>query len=200
MSTLNRWFLFGIIWTSFLVFGSEKAYSITTSEVFRHHLNETFIETGSYLGDGIQNALDAGFQHVYSIELAPHHYHRCCNRFAGNPKVHLYLGDSSVVLSQILQNINEPVTFWLDGHYSWGDTAKGETNTPLMKELAIIAEHPIKTHTILIDDVRQFGTVEFDFLKQDEILDMLRAINPDYIFYYEDGYQKNDVLVAKIAE
>ena len=28
-----------------------------------------FIETGSYLGDGIQLAIDSGFDNIYSIEL-----------------------------------------------------------------------------------------------------------------------------------
>jgi hypothetical protein len=180
------------------MFTSQPAFAITTSEVFRSHPNRIFIESGSYRGDGIQNALDAGFEEIYSIELSPHLYHHCCKRFAGNKRVHLYFGDSSNVLSNILDEIDEPVTFWLDGHYSWGDTAKGNSNTPILNELAAIAEHHINTHTILIDDVRQFGAMEFDFIDENTILRMLLQINPDYRIYYQDGYQKNDVLVAEI--
>lgn len=184
--------------TFLLLFVSQPTHAITTSEVFRTHQKRVFIESGSYRGDGIQNALDAGFEEIYSIELAPHLYQHCCKRFAGNKHVHLYFGDSSQVLKTILDEINEPVTFWLDGHYSWGDTAKGNSNTPILNELAIIADHHINTHTILIDDVRQFGEMEFDFIDENTITQMLLTINPDYTLYYQDGYQKNDVLVAEI--
>lgn len=180
------------------LFAFQSLHSITTSEVFRSHPNRIFIETGSYMGDGIQNALDAGFEEVYSIELAPNHYKQCRMRFKHNPQVHLYFGDSSVVLKTILETITEPVTFWLDGHYSWGTTAKGATNTPILKELEIIAQHPIKTHTILIDDVRQFGAMEFDYIERETIINLLLSINPNYTIYYQDGYQKDDVLVAEI--
>ena len=142
----------------------------TTQQVFEKYPNAYFIETGSAMGDGIQKALDAGFQTIYSIELAPHYYLQCVERFKNQNQVHLMLGDSSEILETLLQKIDAPATFWLDGHYSWGNTARGKTNTPLLKELEAIRNHPIKTHTLLIDDVRQFGTVEFDFLELEEII------------------------------
>lgn len=187
-----------ILFATFIFFHFQEVSAITTSDVFRMHRKRIFIESGSYRGDGIQNALDAGFEEIYSIELSPYLYEYCCNRFDGNPNVHLYLGDSSEVLKLILSKISEPATFWLDGHYSWGETAKGLTNTPILSELSHIAEHSIKTHTILIDDVRQFGSMEFDYVNLNEIIKALLNINGNYIFYYEDGYQKNDVLVADI--
>ena len=191
----TRMFVFALF-VIFMTFQSISA--ITTSEVFQKYPNKIFIESGSYRGNGIQNALDAGFQEIYSIELAPHLHEYCCARFANNPHVHLYLGDSSELLTPILADINEPVTFWLDGHYSSGDTAKGSSNTPILVELASIAEHHIHTHTILIDDVRQFGQMEFDYINQEMIIQALMNINPEYTFSYEDGYKINDVLVAKI--
>ena len=35
---------------------------------------QSFIETGSYMGDGIQLAIDSGFEKVYSIEISESHY------------------------------------------------------------------------------------------------------------------------------
>lgn len=151
------------IYFLYLIFQS-NIYSYTSSEVFEKHLNRVFIESGSYRGDGIKNALSAGFEEIHFVELAPHLYEYCTKLYENNPAVHIYYGDSSEVFNQILKTINEPVTFWLDGHYSWGDTAKGQSNTPLLNELDIISRHDIKTHKILIDDVRQFGQIEFDFL------------------------------------
>lgn len=167
-------------------------------EVFEKYLNHHFIETGSFLGSGIQMALDAGFPEVFSIELSEHYHQYCKNRFSSLSNVHLEQGDSSYVLPKILAQIDSPATFWLDGHYSSGDTAKGETNSPILAELAAIAKHPIKTHTIMIDDIRLFGTMEFDFIQLKDIVDAISKINPAYQFKFEDGYVPNDILVAYV--
>ena len=73
--------------------------------------------------------------------------------------------------------------------------------SPVLKELAIIGRHPIKKHTILIDDRRQVGTADFDFVTEEQIRDAMRKINPAYRFSYETGSNanpmfKNDVIVA----
>ena len=38
---------------------------------FKRFKNELFIETGSFYGEGIQQAIDAGFENIISIELSP---------------------------------------------------------------------------------------------------------------------------------
>ena len=172
----------------------------TTSAVFAKYPNRYFIETGTYFGDGIASALEAGFPFVYSIELGEDLYTRCCARFAETPNVKLFLGDSAALLPSLLETIDAPATFWLDGHFSNGYTAKGPTNTPLLTELEHIARHPIKTHTLLIDDVRALGTPDFDDITLEMVLEKIRLINPEYQITYEDGYCPNDVLVATIPE
>ncbi len=190
--------VFSILFTvAILFFQSAEAH--TSQAVFAKFPNKYFIETGSYQGDGIRMALNTGrFQTIYSIELFPAFYKKCSRLFASNPSVKLYLGDSSDVLPIILKEIDAPATFWLDGHFSGPGTGKGNTNTPLMAELENIRQHSIKTHTLLIDDVRLFGTAEFDFVKLDDVIAKILEINPDYQISYEDGYCRNDVLVAKI--
>ncbi|MBI2810892.1 MAG: hypothetical protein HYX67_08705, partial [Candidatus Melainabacteria bacterium] len=94
--------------------------------------------------------------------------------------------------------IDAPATFWLDGHYSGPGTAMGNSNTPLLEELKHIAQHPIKTHTLLIDDIRLLGAQEMDFITLEELKREILLINPNYEFSFEDGYAANDVLVAKV--
>jgi len=168
----------------------------TTKDTFAKYPNEYFIESGGFVGDGIQMAIDTGFKKIYSIELKPAFHENNCLRFASCPFVNLVLGDTADMLPVVLRKIDAPATFWLDGHYSGSDTAKGKTNTPLLTELEHIAQHHIKTHTILIDDIRQFGTSDMDFITLDEVVGKIRSINPDYEFLFEDGYIPNDVLVA----
>jgi len=174
------------------------AIADTSRNVFAKYPNPIFIETGSLWGHGIQKALDVGFEKIYSIELSPRYFEHCCNRFAHCPNVQVLFGDSSIVLSQLLKSIDAPATFWLDGHFSNDDTAKGKTNTPLMRELEHIRKHPIKTHTILIDDIRYLGTDTLDFITLEDLVGKLKEINPNYQITFEDGYCSNDVLVAYI--
>lgn len=166
---------------------------------FKPYPNEVFIETGSYVGDGIQAALDAGFKQVLSIELSPFYYEHCKKRFKGNKKVRLFLGSSIDVLPRLLKVINTPVTFWLDAHYSGGDTAKAKQDVPILEELEIIKYHVIKTHTILIDDIRLIGKDSLDWNKFtiQEVESLLGTINPDYKITYGFGITEYDILIAQ---
>jgi hypothetical protein len=166
-------------------------------ELFKKYLNPIFIETGSYYGDGIQQALDAGFKRVYSIESSEELYNECIRRFKSIRKVHLILGESQNILSKLLTRINNIATFWLDAH--------NETESPLLKELEVIKQHHIKTHTILIDDLRNWS-IEKNGFDINVLKTAILEINPNYIFSFEDGYipgsdvigYEKDILIAKI--
>lgn len=122
------------------------------------------------MGNGVQNALTAGFGRVISIENDSSNFNFCRERFKGNSKVELYYGSSSSQLFALLAEITEPVVFWLDAH------PVGLRPIPLLtllKELEIIYNYKIKEHSILIDDM--------DTLKNTGRIDvMMRCINPDY--------------------
>jgi hypothetical protein len=171
-------------------------------ELFERNMNPVFIETGSLYGDGIQAALDAGFETIYSIELSPGLYDYCKNRFKAKLNVNLILGDSGEILGELMKTIAGPVTLWLDSHYSEGETARGKEDCPLMREIDAIAEHPVKTHTILIDDLRCWNMKDHGFDLQ-TLMRKIHLINPGYLFMLEDGRDKylrvyhNDILVAR---
>lgn len=174
-----------------------------STALFKKYPNKWFVETGSYKGDGIQHAIDAGFQSIASVELSFNLHKMCVKRFTGlhiMGQLLLFCGESERLLKSMIPCFQAPITFWLDAHYSEGCTTKGDEMTPILKELAIIAEHPVKTHTILIDDVRQFGTKHFGFVRDNQIVEAIRLINPDYKFTYDTGDRKfpHDVLVARV--
>jgi len=172
------------------------------TETFKKYkTNNIFIETGSYIGDGINQAIEAGYNKIISIELGHQLYEGCVKRFKDNDIVSLFQGDSSDVLNLILKDINSPATFWLDGHWSGGITARGKLISPIMQELDIIKNHTINTHTILIDDMRcwQHEWKDFSFGK-DEIEQKVKQINDKYIIEYVDGHIPNDILVAYVKE
>jgi hypothetical protein len=121
---------------------------------------QIFVETGTCHGDTIF-ALRNEFVQLYSIELCRTYYDLVVRRFRRLPQVHLVLGDSAVELRGILNQIrplNQRQLFWLDGHYSGADSAKGEMETPIFQELDhILADPQTLTAVIAIDDAREFG-------------------------------------------
>lgn len=100
-----------------------------------------FIETGTYRGETLQ-AVGHAFRRAYSIELSPELFRAARKRFANCSRISLLEGDSGEVLSQILSTIHEPCLFWLDAHYCFRGTAKGEQYTPIRKELGHIFARP----------------------------------------------------------
>jgi SAM-dependent methyltransferase len=118
---------------------------------------KTLVETGTYLGDMVE-AMKKDFKQVYSIELSKDLYEKAKERFDGEGNIELIHGDSATELGVLLDKLDHPALFWLDGHYSAGITARGEKDTPIYEELEHIFKHKIPGHVVLIDDAREFGT------------------------------------------
>lgn len=116
---------------------------------------DTFVETGTYFGDMVYAMKDT-FNKIYSVELDDNVYKKAKERFARFPHIQIIQGDSGRALPNILSLITEPALFWLDAHYSGGITARGDLDTPIMKELQHIFNNSIHDHVILIDDARHF--------------------------------------------
>lgn len=158
-----------------------------------------FVETGTFGGDAIQLALNAGFKKVRSIEFDLNLCKNAQRRFSNNPNVRIDHGDSSINLWELIKDIDEPVTFWLDAHVCPPRTDGGK-NCPLIEELDQIKRHPIKTHIILIDDMHCCNTELFDFMNQNDFIAKILEINPDYEIRYvdggNDGEYKNNIMVA----
>ena len=150
----------------------------------KYKKNNFFVETGTYQGHGIDQALDAGYNNVISIELSEYYYHRARLKYGRYRNVKLVLGDSADVLLPTLLGVHEPMTIWLDGHYSCGKTALGKYWSPLMQELDAISQHPICTHTIIIDDMRCWNNSDNIDFGYTDIVRRLRDINNKYIFNY----------------
>jgi hypothetical protein len=173
------------------------------TNIFHNYSNNNYlIETGSYYGDGITKAIEAGFKNIISIEITPAYYDLCTEKFKDNLNVKVILGDTVKILPDLLKEINEPVTYWLDAHYTDPTTNYGDKMSPLMDELEIIKFHAQSFNdVILIDDMRIFNESDWNYhnylFNNEDIKNKIREISPDVEFSYEDGYVPNDILVAK---
>jgi hypothetical protein len=169
------------------------------TSVLSQHLNPVLVETGTYQGDGVETALALGFSRVISIELFEVLFKACKERFAGNDRVTLLNGDSALILGDAIKDVNERITFWLDGHvFPSQEIILGVKACPLIEELDHIAKHPIKNHVIMIDDMSSlpkgcvYKTTEFS---RKDVEDAVMRINASYkISYFDRG--GTDVLIA----
>ena len=118
-------------------------------------------------------------------------------RFENNSRVYLYYGDSSKILYNVIESIEQPITFWLDSHWSGDDTGFGSNKYPLLLELDQISRHSIKNHTILIDDIRLLDT-EWKLGDIEIVKNKILDINSKYKLSFEDGFIPNDIMVAEV--
>ena len=119
--------------------------------------NSTIIETGTHTGDTTE-VLTRLSDKAMTIEPDQVLYTNALDRFKSNKKVQVFNGTSESALPKILENVTGDISFWLDGHYSGDGTFLGETETPIIFELATIQARLINLGRvcILIDDVRLF--------------------------------------------
>lgn len=167
---------------------------------FKAYLNDYFVETGTLGGESIKKALQDGFKFARSIEFDIKNFRFCTAELAQYPQVQLYHGSSQTQLWDMIKDITSTITFWLDAHiYPPLPDAK---NCPLFEELEQIKRHPIKTHTILIDDMHCAGTESFDGITKEELIAKILEINPAYTISYiaggKHGECPNNIMVAVV--
>lgn len=145
---------------------------------------KVFIESGTYYGDTVE-AVKPLFEQVYSIELSRDLHERAKKRFRSDRNVHLILGDSGERIGALMKDVDRPALFWLDGHYSGGETARGECDTPIYEELAHILKAPDLGHVILIDDAHCFGN-DPGYPTLDDLVEYVHTFRSDVAIAVED--------------
>jgi hypothetical protein len=138
---------------------------------------KVLVETGTYYGDMIE-AMKNIFDKIYSIELSQELFQRAKKRFKNQKQVELIQGDSGIELKSLISKIDRPTLFWLDGHYSAGETAKGDKETPIFEELQHIFDMPDLGHVIIIDDARSFGLYR-DYPTIEQLNDYIKLKRPN---------------------
>ncbi len=116
--------------------------------------SEIFIETGTFQG-GTTRWAAKHFGNVHTIEKSKKLFERYSGDLNKIKGIQTHFGDSREVLPQIIDEISdESAVFWLDGHWSGGETAGENDECPLTGELAALKSR--RRDIILIDDARLF--------------------------------------------
>jgi len=136
-----------------------------------------FVETGTYYGDMVE-AMKDNFQQIYSIELSEKLYELAKIRFNAEKNIILIQGDSGTALRNLINKIEQPTLFWLDGHYSGGVTAKSDQNTPILQELSHIFNAKVLPHVVIIDDAYSFET-DPSYPNINKLVDFIKSNRPN---------------------
>ena len=191
--------------------------SLVPNKLSGYKKGSIFVETGTFLGQGCVEAIKAGFDEVYTIEILEENYKKAERNFEkklsldDRNKIHMHLGDSAELLGEILNGIKEPCTIWLDAHgnseskgwrvpdgneyASVGEVCRHGSSgrIPLEEELKSIES---KDHTILIDDVGGY-LFNKNNISKNWLEGMVSKINPDYQIDYVDGAKTGTILWAR---
>jgi len=113
-----------------------------------------FIETGTFEGATARQALNS-FRNVHSVE-ASNLYYETSKENLKDTDVELHFGESPKILDKLLPTLDfDFYVFFLDAHFSSGDTYGDYLNQPLLLELETIIKHiDPNSYLILIDDMR----------------------------------------------
>lgn len=176
-------------------FEAPSPQSVKWAVLNRHAIDGAqWVETGTYLGD-TTDFLSRRASFVFSIEPEGKLYAVCRERFKNYGNVQIVHGTSEQVLKQVVAPLSGNVCFWLDGHASGGVTFAGPLDTPVMHELAVIAEAApqFSNVAVLVDDVRCFDPtikVYSGYPPRDALVEW--AIRNGFAWHIE-----HDIFVAK---
>jgi hypothetical protein len=138
-------------------------------ELNLHALNlydcNTFIETGTGKGTGLEYACRFPFKILHTIEIIPELYEFSKNKFS-DPRITFHLGHSVKILEELLPTVpkEDSILFWMDAHFPGVDFGLGsgkyiydDENIPSKQELEVIKHHRTGCNDVIIlDDLRLY--------------------------------------------
>jgi len=140
------------------------------------------IETGTFKGVTTLRCSKV-FDRVYTIEIDKKLSDQAKAYLSHRDNVEMLQGDALDVLPNLLNSEDVyDCMFFLDGHYSGGETGKTYIPEPAIEELKIISNYEKKVKAIIIDDFRSFGN-ESEFPTKSELLQAVENMFPIDKFY-----------------
>ncbi len=140
-----------------------ELFLFNLGDIIKAHNTDTFFETGTGFGFGVQFARIFPFRSILSVDIVAGEIKRLQPAFRFDPRVRLFAGKSVDVMRQVLPQIPGNIIFWLDAHFPGAHhelqtyDAERDLNIrlPLEQELTLIKQlRAGKRDVILIDDLR----------------------------------------------
>ena len=153
---------------------------------------DVFIETGTFLSETILR-MRAVFDICHTIEASESLFKRNLELYSG-AKIKFHLGESHLVLREIIKDLDEAAIFFLDAHwYKAKENVYEGLKKPLYQELEVLSKRRGYYDIIIVDDLKCFGKklgdVDWTDISKNQILTKLGM---DTI---EDVLEKEDKLI-----
>lgn len=179
---------------------------VSQQVLMKYKNSDVFICLGIYASVSFEGAIGANFTKLYGIDedpvLVEHakiiipdylRYHK-----RRNISYDIQVG-TLYALKRLIAQMRTSFTIVLGDNFPSIDEARVNT---ILRELEVIKEHPIKTHTILIDYINYAGTKRFGNITVEAIQQKLLEINPHYVFAFEKGghlgQEEQAILIARV--
>ncbi|MCI0448100.1 hypothetical protein L0152_33390 [bacterium] len=159
--------------------------------VQKHKSIAVFVETGTYFG-GTAFWASKHFEKVITVENSEKLYQQAKEKYGDVGNIEFVLGDTRKELRRIVPTLASQAIFWLDSHWSGGETFGMNDECPIIVELEIIANSNCN-HVLLIDDARLFASPPPIPHKLEqwptltELFSVIKRMYPDsYVVIFED--------------
>jgi hypothetical protein len=172
---------------------------INIKEIKQKYNLNNFIETGTGMGETIDDILNYNFFSIQSCEIEPIQFEKLNNKYT-QPNVKIYLGKSSDSLPKMLNNVDGPSLIFLDAHFPGQgyvrntfveDSYTIEEIIPLETELNILKNHKyINECVIVIDDLRIYKKGNYIKGDWEEGREILKNPNYDFLDLLNDTHIK----------
>lgn len=177
--------------------------SLLAEEIKNFSLFETqiFVESGTYFGETTEN-VKSMFEKIYTMELKEEFANAATLKFQNDKHITVIQGDSGENMIKICSEksiIDKPTFFWLDGHWSGGNTARGDKDVPLLEELKAINDFCNQWCIIAIDDARLFGmklNEDWSNITIENILKIVENRVFDYRFFPSTLFPKDRMVIT----
>jgi SAM-dependent methyltransferase len=116
----------------------------------------TFVETGTFSGNTAFWASNE-FKQVITVERSEMIFNQTHQTYGHVKNIEFICGDSTHELNRLIPTLTQPAIFWLDSHWSGGDTFGKDEECPLLNELEAFKNARCQ-HVLLIDDARLFSS------------------------------------------
>jgi hypothetical protein len=157
-----------------------------------------FIETGTLNGSTTLR-VEPYFDKLHSIEISKKYHSYTKNKYLGH-KINFILGDSSLVFIQLLPTITDNCVFFLDGHWSGGDTGRSIKDCPLNEEITQINDLFQHDAIIIITRFSLFGVSSPHDWSNINKYKLLAILQPRIkrVYHLDNESVKNDLLIIHI--
>ena len=182
-------------------------------QIKQTHDCDIYLETGLFKineNSSINKAIRCGFDKVYSVELEKKWIDYALpelTEYINLNKCELIHDDSANLEKYIVNNKDfeeKKALFFLDAHIDNNEIKTSHKfKCPVIAELKAIRKLSRNDHIICIDDIRYiktktpWGETQFNNY-YDEMMNMLKYINPNYKIDFITGVVPKDLLIAYI--